>query len=130
MLVKILNESGAEQFISKAEFLGYYSVWGSMSQSGFSDPDVIVQPNDLGITQANFTRNGEGSYSITKTGAFPVGTVPFIANVPKDEFTALAYMIRANDSTISICTTEINGNPADDMLRQCSFEIRVPFVKE
>lgn len=102
----------------------------AISQSGTSDPTVdLVLSNTLGITPV-FARAGDGSYTVTSVGDFPVNrTYANIAGLNDGDTSSLGAIgtaLRADDDTVNILTVSFPaGLAADGYLTNSILTIQV-----
>ncbi len=103
---------------------GYKSYSGVISQTGTSDPTLILFKNEIGSIV--WTRSGSGLYSGELTGAFTFQKTEFFINGSVNGLiqTTVDYNTPTNINIVDIVTSD--GNTlVDGILNNTPFEIRV-----
>ncbi len=104
---------------------GYKVYAALLTQAAFANPSATVLQNTLGGTVV-WTRNSNGDYTGTLSGAFTVGKVPS-GNGFTDTNNGYLWEVQPNDINSVALTTRgaISDNLADDILSNTFIEIRV-----
>ncbi|MNL22820.1 hypothetical protein D3C87_1441800 [compost metagenome] len=94
-----------------------------ISQTGTSDPTVIVLDNSLGFTPV-WTRTAIGAYEGSMPGIAPDKTIRLISGETNDDYTFGISMGTLGGSHLKV-TTRLAGVPTDSLLNKTSIIVEV-----
>lgn len=93
------------KFSSEPLYKKYVAI---LSQTGTNAPVATVLEDTIGIVGGDYSYVGVGEYSITKTGAFPLGKVAYFHNGAQTDLGYSFTIIHIDVNTISIRTSDSN----------------------
>lgn len=111
----------------KAKLLGYRAYTATITQTGTSDPVVVVLENNLG-QDIVWTYDAVGVYIGTAVGLFPVANdskIVVLTSQTANSAAGITLGFRNNNDEVYLQTYDLTGAAANGILSQSLVEVRI-----